>query len=190
MRFQLSYCSFYAYEVKCIIETGRVWPKDAKPQNMQINLSLLRVWKKLLENLARIMAAEETHNLTWHDLTRRAVKEDPSFQMNQSRHSAHSTYLCRYHLIFCPKFRFSVLKDSVDETLKEILQKICDRYRYEVQALEFMPDHIHLFLSAPQTAAPADIAWTIKSISAIELFNLNSRSKYTHEIENCYKFFY
>ena len=116
------------------------------------------------------MAAEETHNLTWHDLIRRAVKENPSFQMNQSRHSSHSTYLCRYHLIFCPKFRFNVLKDGVDETLKEILQKICDSYRYEVQAMEVRPDHIHLFLSAPQTAVPADIARTIKSISAIELF--------------------
>ena len=90
--------------------------------------------------------------------------------MNKSRHSSHSTYLCRYHLIFCPKFRFRVLKDGVDETLKEILQKICDRYRYEIQAMEVMPDHIHFFLSAPQTAAPADIARTIKSISAIELF--------------------
>ena len=44
-------------------------------QNVQINISLPRVWKELLENLARIMAAEETYNLTWHDLIRRAVKE-------------------------------------------------------------------------------------------------------------------
>ncbi len=139
-------------------------------QNVQINISLPRVWKELLENLARIMAAEEKHNLKWHDLIRRAVKENPSFQMNKYRHSSHSTYLCRYHLIFCPKFRFRVLKDGVDETLKEILQKICDRYRYEIQAMEVMPDHIHFFLSAPQTAALTDIAWTIKSISAIELF--------------------
>ncbi len=73
------------------------------------------------------------------------------------------------------------MKDGVDETLKEILQEICDRYRYEVQAMEVMPDHIHLFLSAPQTAAPADIARTIKSISAIELFKAYPDLKYFYQ---------
>jgi putative transposase len=33
-----------------------------------------------------------------------------------------------------------------------------------------MPDHIHVFLDAPQTVAPADIARTLKSITAIKLF--------------------
>ncbi len=50
-------------------------PKGAKPQNVQINISLPRIWKEQLENLARIMAVEEQHDLTWHDLVRRAVKE-------------------------------------------------------------------------------------------------------------------
>ena len=86
-------------------------------------------------------------------------------------HSAsHCKYLIQYHIIWCPKFRFSVLKGNVEETLKQILQKICDDYNYHIKALEVMPDHVHIFIDVPQTVAPCDVVRTLKSISAIELF--------------------
>ena len=67
-------------------------------------------------------------------------------------HSAsHCKYLIQYHIIWCPKFRFSVLKGNVEDTLKQILQKICDDYNYHIKALEVMPDHIHIFIDVPQT---------------------------------------
>ena len=62
------------------------------------------------------------------------------------------------------------MKDSVVEVLKGILREICQRYGYEIKALEVMPDHIHIFVDCPQTVAPCDVARTLKSISAIELF--------------------
>ena len=86
-------------------------------------------------------------------------------------HSAsHCKYLTQYHIIWCPKFRFSVLKDGVDDSLKQILSDICNKYHYIIKALEVMPDHIHIFVDCPQTVAPCDIARTLKSISAIKLF--------------------
>ena len=92
--------------------------------------------------------------------------------MNEKQyHSAsHCKYLIQYHIIWCPKFRFSVSQENVDNTLKQILQKICDTYGYRVKALEVMPDHIHIFVDVPQTVAPCDAVRTLNSISAIELF--------------------
>lgn len=85
-------------------------------------------------------------------------------------HSAsHCKYLTQYHIIWCPKFRYSVLENGVDDTLKKILSDVCDKYSYTIKALEVMPDHIHIFVDCPQTVAPCDIARTLKSISAIEL---------------------
>ena len=52
------------------------------------------------------------------------------------------------------------------EILKQILQKIY----YRIKALEVKPDHIHIFVDAPQTVAFCDVARTFKDISAIELF--------------------
>ena len=89
---------------------------------------------------------------------------------NEYHHGSHCRYLTQYHIIWCPKFRYPVLKDGVDITLKKILQQICDRYHYTIKAMEVMPDHIHIFVDCPYTVAPADIARTLKSVSAIELF--------------------
>lgn len=88
----------------------------------------------------------------------------------QYHRGPHCKYLIQYHIIWCPKFRSSVLKGDVEDTLEQILQKICDDYNYHIKALEVMPDHIHIFIDVPQTVAPCDIVRTLKSISAIELF--------------------
>ena len=70
-----------------------------------------------------------------------------------------------------------VLKGNVDITLKQILQKICNDYNYHIKGLEVMPDHIHIFIDVPQTVAPCDVARTLKSISAIELFKVYPQQK-------------
>ena len=86
-------------------------------------------------------------------------------------HSAsHCKYLIQYHIIWCPKFRFSVLEGNVELVLKQILQNICDAYHYQIKALEVMPDHIHIFVDVPQTVASCDVVRTLKSRSAIALF--------------------
>ena len=90
---------------------------------------------------------------------------------NENYHRAsHCKYLVQYHIIWCPKFRYPILKDGVDETLKKILSEVCDAYGYIIKALEVMPDHIHIFIDVPQTVAPCDVVRTLKSISAVELF--------------------
>lgn len=98
--------------------------------------------------------------------------------MSEQYHSAaHCKYLVQYHIIWCPKFRFSVLNDNAELKLKEILQQICDKYNYGIKALEVMSDHIHIFLDCPQTVAPCDVVRTLKSISAIEMFKSFPRLK-------------
>lgn len=93
-------------------------------------------------------------------------------------HSAsHCKYLVQYHIIWCPKFRYSILGNGVDVTLKKILNNICATYGYYIKALEVMPDHIHIFVDCPQTVAPCDVVRTLKSISAIELFKAYPKLK-------------
>ncbi len=90
---------------------------------------------------------------------------------NENYHRAsHCKYLVQYHIIWCPKFRYPILKDGVDETLKKILSEVCDAYGYIIKALEVMPDHIHIFVDCPVTTAPCDVVRTLKSMSAIQLF--------------------
>ena len=59
---------------------------------------------------------------------------------NEQYHGAsHCKYLTQYHIVWCPKFRYSVLQNGVDITLKQILSDICNKYGYIIKALEVMP---------------------------------------------------
>jgi putative transposase len=55
-------------------------------------------------------------------------------------------YSCKYHVIWCPKYRKSVLINGVDSRLKEIIQEVANEYKCEMLELEVMPDHVHLLV--------------------------------------------
>ncbi len=53
-------------------------------------------------------------------------------------------YSCKYHIIWCPKYRRKVLVDGIDERLKNIIYEQANDLQTEVIELEIMPDHVHL----------------------------------------------
>ena len=53
-------------------------------------------------------------------------------------------FSCKYHIVWCPKYRRKVLVDGVDERLKEIVHQSATEQQVEVIELEVMPDHVHL----------------------------------------------
>ena len=55
-------------------------------------------------------------------------------------------YSCKYHVVWCPKYRRSVLVGDVDVRLKEIIQDVCTEFRSEMIEMEVMPDHVHLLV--------------------------------------------
>lgn len=55
-------------------------------------------------------------------------------------------YSCKYHVVFCPKYRRKVLVGDVEARLKELVVQICKDIRVDLLEMEVMPDHIHLLL--------------------------------------------
>ena len=55
-------------------------------------------------------------------------------------------YSCKYHVVWCPKYRRNVLVDGVDERLKSILLEVAMETNSEVIEMEIMPDHVHLLV--------------------------------------------
>jgi putative transposase len=55
-------------------------------------------------------------------------------------------YICRYHVVFCPKYRRKVLTPPIDERLRVILVEQIERWGQELIELEVMPDHVHLLV--------------------------------------------
>jgi putative transposase len=63
-------------------------------------------------------------------------------------------YSCKYHVVWCPKYRRKVLVGGVDERLKQIIRQTAAELQSEVIELEVMPDHVHLLCEVdPQFGA-------------------------------------
>ena len=55
-------------------------------------------------------------------------------------------FSCKYHVVFCPKYRRPELVPPIDERLKELVRQVCDETQSGLIEMEVMPDHVHLLL--------------------------------------------
>lgn len=55
-------------------------------------------------------------------------------------------YSCKYHVVFCPKYRRKVLVGDIKTRLKELVASICAEWNVDLLEMEVMPDHVHLLL--------------------------------------------
>ena len=82
------------------------------------------------------------------------------------RTSAGCVFTLKYHFVWCPKYRLKVLTDEVAERLKELLYEKAEENKMVIDALEIMPDHVHLFVSVDPTKAPQRIANQFKGYTS------------------------
>ena len=86
------------------------------------------------------------------------------------RRTKHAVYDLKYHLVWIPKYRKHIFKKEVSDYIKIIFQKIAEEYEFEIDTMEVMEDHVHVFIEAPPRYSPARIVQIMKSISAREIF--------------------
>ncbi len=85
------------------------------------------------------------------------------------RKNAGCVYNLHYHLVWCPKYRKSVLVGPVEVTLKQLLAQKASELDIQIEALEVMPDHVHLLVNAPPTEAPQHLANQFKGFTSRRL---------------------
>ncbi len=85
-----------------------------------------------------------------------------------SKASAHAVYDLKYHFVWTPKYRKELLIGDVAEATKEILAEIAEAYDMEIDTLEIMEDHVHLFVSCPPRYSPARVMQILKSMTVRE----------------------
>ena len=83
--------------------------------------------------------------------------------------TSHAVYELKYHFVWVPKYRRVVLKAPIAQTLKRIFVGTAERYGFQIVEQEVMPDHIHLFVSAPPRYSPAELVKILKSVSWVRL---------------------
>jgi putative transposase len=79
------------------------------------------------------------------------------------------TYNINYHIVFCPKRRKSVLIGNIAFDCEKIIAEICEKVKGKIEAIDIMPDHVHLFLSIHPKISPHQIIKRIKGATSKEL---------------------
>ncbi len=82
------------------------------------------------------------------------------------RHKETSVSLIDYHCIFCPKRRRKVLVGAVRERLIALIHETATELDCAVLALEVLPDHVQLCVSAPPDLAPHQLVGRFKGKSS------------------------
>ena len=78
--------------------------------------------------------------------------------------NAGCVFTLKYHLVWCPKYRRKVLTGKVAKDLRDLLYP--EELEVVIEALEIMPDHVHMFVSADPTDAPQRLANPFKGFTS------------------------
>lgn len=66
--------------------------------------------------------------------------------MSKYKSNLNVVYSCKYHIVFCPKYRRKVLSEPIQARMIEIIRAVADERRFEIIETEVMPDHVHILL--------------------------------------------
>ncbi len=64
--------------------------------------------------------------------------------MNRFKSNKNVVYSCKYHVVFCPKYRRKVLVNGIDVRLKEIIGEVANELQVDILEMEVMPDHVRI----------------------------------------------
>ncbi len=103
---------------------------------------------------------------------------------NELKHTAHSSYRCEYHVVFAPKYRRKVIYGEIKSDIGVILRKLCNEMKVEIIEAEAWPDHIHMLVSIPPYMSIAQFVGTLKSKSALMIFDRHANLKYRYGNRN------
>ena len=99
---------------------------------------------------------------------------------NEINNTAHSSYRCEYHIVFAPKFRRKAIYGNLKKDIGIILRKLCKEMKVEIIEAEACPDHIHMLVSIPPYMSVAQFVGTLKSKSALMIFDRHANLKYRY----------
>ena len=62
---------------------------------------------------------------------------------------SHTKWLCKYHIVFTPKYRRKIIYNQYKESIRDILRQLCAYKGVEILEGHLMPDHVHMLVSIP-----------------------------------------
>lgn len=91
---------------------------------------------------------------------------------HQFKKLSHSIYECKYHIVFCPKYRQRIFREAIAEYTRQQIYELCgQKEQIEILELNLQPDHVHLVVSIPPKYAISEFMGFLKGKLALRLFH-------------------
>ena len=93
---------------------------------------------------------------------------------------AHTKWLCKYHIVFTPKYRRKIIFAQLRDSIKEIMQSLCKYKGVEILEGHLMPDHIHMLVSIPPKISVSSFMGYLKGKSSLMIYEQFPNLKYKY----------
>ena len=96
--------------------------------------------------------------------------------MSRFRKLTHTIYECKYHIVFCPKYRYRILKDEILEYCRQqIYHLVRGKEWVDMLELNIQADHIHMVISIAPKYSVSNVMGYLKGKLALRLFEKYER---------------
>ncbi|HEX3045161.1 MAG TPA: IS200/IS605 family transposase [Bacillota bacterium] len=93
---------------------------------------------------------------------------------------AHTTWNCKYHIVFAPKYRRQVIYGKIKKDIGTILRKLCEYKGVEIIEANACKDHIHMLVSIPPKLSVSQFMGYLKGKSSLQIFDRHANLKYKY----------
>ena len=93
---------------------------------------------------------------------------------------AHTKWLCKYHIVFTPKYRRKVIYNQYRNSLREILRRLCEYKGVKIIEGELMADHVHMLVEIPPKMTVSGFMGFLKGKSSIMIYQKWGNMKYKY----------
>ena len=91
---------------------------------------------------------------------------------------AHTKWMCKYHIVFTPKYRRKMIYNQYREDVGEIIKQLCSYKGVEILGGNVMSDHVHILVSIPPKMSVSSFMGYLKGKSALMMFDRHANLKY------------
>ena len=100
--------------------------------------------------------------------------------MKDTNSLAHTTWNCKYHIVFAPKYRRQAIYGKIRADIGKILRMLCERKGVEILEAECCPDHVYMLVRIPPKYSVSQIVGYLKGKSSLMLFDRHANLKYKY----------
>ena len=100
--------------------------------------------------------------------------------MKDKNSLAHTTWNCKYHIVFAPKYRRQIIYGKYKQSIGKIIRELCERKGVTIHEANACRDHIHMLVSIPPKLSVSQFMGYLKGKSSLMIFDRHANLKYKY----------